>query len=135
VSALDAIRMRPPCTAALAGGWMLEVIEKDVTASIEEVGTDPRAEAIYDADALGPNLTLRPPGPGDRMTVFGSPGSKKLSDLLQQHRIPTNARACWPVVCESGSVAWLVGVCRAEGARVGPRTRRVLHLRLRAPCN
>jgi tRNA(Ile)-lysidine synthase len=114
---------------------MLEVVEKDLTASIENVGADPRAEAIYDADALGPTLTLRPAGPGDRMTVFGAQGSKKLSDLLQQHRIPTTARACWPVVCESGSVVWLVGIRRAEGARVGPRTRRVLHLRLRAPSN
>jgi tRNA(Ile)-lysidine synthase len=135
VSALDEIRMRAPCTVALAGGWMLEVVEKDLTASIENVGADPRAEAIYDADALGPTLTLRPAGPGDRMTVFGAQGSKKLSDLLQQHRIPTTARACWPVVCESGSVVWLVGIRRAEGARVGPRTRRVLHLRLRAPSN
>jgi tRNA(Ile)-lysidine synthase len=124
VSALDEIRMQPPCTVALAGGWLLEAVEKDVAVSIENVSADPRAEAIYDADALGPNLTLRPPGPGDRMTVFGAQGSKKLSDLFQQHRIPVNARACW-----------LVGIRRADSARVGPRTRRVLHLRLRAPCN
>jgi tRNA(Ile)-lysidine synthase len=129
----DEVKLRPPCTMALAGGWMLEVVEKDVAAPIENVKTDPRAEAVFDADAMGQNLILRTPGPGDRMTVFGAQGSKKLSDLLQQHRIPISVRPLWPVVCESGSVAWLVGVRRAEGARVGPRTRRLLHLRLRAP--
>jgi len=135
LTAREEVRLQPPCTVALAGGWMLEVVEKDVAVSIENVRTDPKAEAIFDADASGPDLTLRAPGPGDRMTVFGAQGSRKLSDLFQQDRIPANARACWPVVCESGSVVWLVGMRRAEGARVEPRTRRVLHLRLRAPSN
>jgi tRNA(Ile)-lysidine synthase len=133
VSSLEEVRLRPPCTVALAGGWMLEAVEKDLAAPIENVRTDPQAEAVFDADAMGQNLVLRAPGPGDRMTVFGAQGSKKISDLLQQHRIPISVRPCWPLVCEAGSVAWLVGVRRGEGARVGPSTRRVLHLRLRAP--
>jgi len=133
LSSLEEVRLRPPCTVGLAGGWMLEVVEKDVAAPIENVKTDPSSEALFDAEAMGENLVLRAPGPGDRMTAFGAQGSKKISDLLQQQRIPISVRPHWPVVCESGSVAWLVGVRRAEGARVGPRTRRVLHLRLRAP--
>jgi tRNA(Ile)-lysidine synthase len=131
--ALDEIRLQPPCAAALNGGWVLEVVEKDVAEPIQEVGTDPRSEVVFDADALGRNLILRAPVPGDRMTPFGAHGSKKVVDLFQQHRIPVTARPSWPVVCESGSIAWLVGVRRAEGARIGPSTRRMLHLRLRAP--
>jgi len=133
MSSLNEIRLQPPCTVALSADWMLEVVEKDLAAPIENVRTDPRAEAVFDADAMGHTLTLRAAGPGDRMTAFGAQGGKKISDLLQQNRIPVGARACWPVVCEAGSVVWLVGVRRAEGARVGPGTRRLLHLRLRAP--
>ena len=129
----DEIRLQPPCTVTLAKGWMLEVVEKDVANPIENVTADPRAEAVFDADAMGHSLILRAPVPGDRMTVFGGQGSKKISDLLQQDRIPVDMRPGWPLVCEAGSAVWLVGVRRAEGARVGPRTRRVLHLRLRAP--
>ncbi len=67
------------------------------------------------------------------MTPFGAAGSKKLSDLFQEGKVPAAARPLWPVVCQSGSIAWLVGLRRAEVARVGPHTRRVLRLRLVAP--
>lgn len=127
------VRLQPPCSVALAGGWWLEAVEEDSAAPVGNLRTDPRTEAVFDADALGGDLTLRAAGPGNRMTAFGAKGSKKISDLLQQDRIPVAARARWPIVCQSGSVAWLVGVRRAEGARVGPRTRRVLRLRLRPP--
>lgn len=129
----DEIKLQPPCAAELAGGWVLEVVEKDVAEPIGNVGTDPRSEVVFDADALGRSFILRAPVPGDRMTPFGAHGSKKVADLFQEHRIPVAARPFWPVVCESGSITWLVGVRRAEGARIGPSTRRMLHLRLRAP--
>lgn len=133
LAARQEILLEAPCAVALEDGWALEVVEKHVDEPIETVGIDASAEVLFDADALGPGLVLRVPAPGDRMTPFGAHGSRKITDLLQQHRIPVAARAAWPVVCASGTIAWLVGVRRAEGARVGPRTRRILHLRLRAP--
>jgi tRNA(Ile)-lysidine synthase len=135
MAAQEEIRLRAPCTVPLAGGWVLEVAEKDLAAPIEHVETDPKAEAIFDADAVGRNLALRATAAGDRMTIFGGQGSRKISDLFQQHRIPASARSHWPAVWETGAIVWLVGVCRAEGARVGPGTRHLLHLRLRAPAS
>ena len=67
------------------------------------------------------------------MTPFGAAGSKKLSDLFQEGRVPAAARPLWPVICQSGSIVWLVGLRRAELARVDVHTRRVLRLRLIAP--
>jgi tRNA(Ile)-lysidine synthase len=131
--AIDEISLEAPCTVSLQGGWVLEILERDVIEPIDDLGTDPRAEVIFDAEALGARLFLRAAAPGDRMTPFGAQGSKKIADLFQEHRIPVGARAAWPVVCGAESIAWLVGIRRAEGARVDAATRRILHLRLRAP--
>ena len=131
--ALGEVRLKPPCTLPLAGGWALEV---DVLSAVRRTGnfkTDVKSEATFDADALGEDLALRAPRSGDRMTPFGAGGSKKVSDLFQQARIPVAVRALWPLVCQSGSPVWLAGLRRAEGARVDARTRRILRFRVRAP--
>ena len=133
LEAQDEVRLQVPFNLPLVNGWFLEVAEEAVAKGTRNFRTDARWETAFDAEAFGRDVTLRAPRPGDRMTPFGAPGSKKLSDLFQEGKIPTAARAMWPVVCQSGSVAWLVGLRRAEVARVGAHTRRVLRLRLVAP--
>ena len=133
LEAPDEVRLRVPFRVPLENGWFFEAAEEAVAKGTRNFRTDARWETAFDAEAFGRDVTLRAPRPGDRMTPFGAPGSKKLSDLFQEGRVPTAARAMWPVVCQFGSVAWLVGLRRAEVARVGAHTRRVLRLRLVAP--
>jgi tRNA(Ile)-lysidine synthase len=121
-----------PFRVRLGNGWWLEAAE-EAARGAQGFRTDARWETAFDAEAFGRNATLRSPKAGDRMTPFGAVGSKKLSDLFQEANIPAAARPRWPIVCQSGSVAWLVGLRRAEGARVEQRTRRVLRLRLIPP--
>lgn len=130
---LAEVPLKLPCSLPLASGWVLEADQVNAARRTESFKTEMKSEATFDAEALGEDLTLRAPKLGDRMTPFGASGSKKLSDLFQQERIPVAARALWPVVCHSGSAAWLVGLRRAEGARVDARSRRVLRFRLRTP--
>ncbi len=47
-------------------------------------------------------LTLRPRRPGDRMTLPG--GTKKLSRLMIDEKIPASWRASLPVVCQGGQI-------------------------------
>lgn len=45
---------------------------------------------------------------GDRMTLKGIKGSKKLKDIFIDHKIPLNERATWPVVTDGdGQILWL----------------------------
>ncbi len=127
------VRLQVPFRVRWGNGWFLEASEQVARKGSHDFRTDARWETTFDAEAFGREVSLRAPRAGDRMTPFGAAGSKKLSDLFQEGKVPAGARAMWPVVCQSGSVAWLVGLRRAEGARVETRTRRVLHLRLIAP--
>jgi tRNA(Ile)-lysidine synthase len=133
LEAIDEVRLRVPFRYPLENGWVFEAAEEALAKGTRNFRTDARWETAFDAEAFGRDVTLRAPRPGDRMTPFGAPGSKKLSDLFQEGKVPAVARGLWPVVCQSGSVAWLVGLRRAEVARVGAHTRRVLRLRLVAP--
>jgi len=133
LEAQDEVRLQVPFRLRLANGWSFEAAEERMVKAPRDFRTDAKWETAFDAEAFGREVTLRAPRPGDRMTPFGAPGSKKLSDLFQEGKVPAAARAMWPIVCQSGSVAWLVGLRRAEVARVGAHTRRVLRLRLVAP--
>lgn len=124
---------RAPRRLALDAGWAFEAsLETRPPGRDRWLGGSPH-EIRLDADALGPDFELGAVRRGERMTPFAGAGSARISDLLQQARIPVPARASWPVVRQGGTIIWLVGIRRAEGARIGSRTRRVLRMRLAAP--
>ncbi len=129
----DPIRFAPPCSLSLDGGWRLEAAVDSCTPALRKARPDPRWEVLVDADACGTAFVIDAPRPGDRMTPFGATGSRKVSDLLQQEKVPPAARAGWPVLRQGGAVVWLVGVRRSEGARLGPSTRRIIRFRLIGP--
>ena len=87
---------------------------------------DPADEATWvltcPADALMGNLRVRNWQSGDRMQPFGLDGSKKLSDLFREQRLPTTARQGVLVVEDDAGIVWAVGVARAERTRTSPTT-------------
>jgi tRNA(Ile)-lysidine synthase len=78
------------------------------------------------ADRLAGNLQVRHPRPGDRLQPFGLAGHKKLSDLVQEKRIPRESRAGLLVVVDGAGPLWVVGVAQAERTRVLPATRQAV---------
>jgi tRNA(Ile)-lysidine synthase len=92
-------------------------------AGAEGVG-DPADEATWrltcPAAVLAGNLKVRNPRPGDRFQPFGLDGSKKLSDLLREHRVPSGDRPGVLVVTDDAGILWVVGVARAERTRLLP---------------
>lgn len=92
---------------------------------------DPRQppdRAVVDMTAVSGALTLRAPRTGDRFHPLGAPGSRLLSDLFIDRKIPRPQRRRWPVIADQSGILWVVGVALAERARVRPATTRCLLL-------
>ena len=52
---------------------------------------------------------------GDKMTVKGMLGRKKISDIFIDCKIPTKDRELWPVVCDSDdNIIWLPGLKKSK---------------------
>ena len=73
-----------------------------------------------DCQPLQGNLRLRNWRQGDRMAPLGLDGTKKLSDLLRERRVPAAARSGVLVVEDEEGILWAVGVARAERTRLLP---------------
>ncbi len=90
-------------------------------------------QAWLDAGALGPTPALRTRREGDRCQPLGMAGrSKLLAEIFTNAKIPTPARACWPLLLNSaGDIAWVCGLRVDERARVTPASQRIAHVALR----
>jgi tRNA(Ile)-lysidine synthase len=74
---------------------------------------------MLDAAALGPEVTVRAWGHGDRMRPAGLGGSKTLQDLFTDRKVPRAERATWPVVEVDGEIACVPAVAVGERFRPG----------------
>ena len=92
---------------------------------------------LLDAEACGLDLAqggrlwVDAAAPGDVMCPLGMHGqSKKLSDLLNEAKVPAADRPQVPVVRTSptGAVVWVAGIRPDERVRTLPRTRLLLEL-------
>ena len=72
----------------------------------------------FDAEILGPELTLRPWKQHDRMQVFGSGGQKKLSDIFIDKRIELPYKKDFPVLESDGHIIAVMGLKRSNNAPV-----------------
>lgn len=88
------------------------------------------AEAWFDWDSLAPPLVVRSRADGDRMRPFGLGGTKKLQDLFVDEKVPRHVRARVPVVADRDGIVWVPGLRSDERVALGPRTSRVLHVRI-----
>ena len=78
------------------------------------------------ADAISGNLRLRNPRPGDRFRPFGLDGTRKLSDLFRELRIPEDRRRDLLLVEDETAILWIVGVARSEKTRLLPSSDRIV---------
>ncbi|MCP4291758.1 MAG: tRNA lysidine(34) synthetase TilS [bacterium] len=64
------------------------------------------------------NLKVRNWQQGDRIQPFGLDGSRKLSDLFREQKIPADERSGMLVVEDDEGILWIVGLARAERTRL-----------------
>ena len=82
--------------------------------------------AWFDADQLTFPLTIRTFNPGDRMTLLGMTGHRKIKKLIGERKIPLDQRHRIPLLISANTILWVVGVRRSGQAVLSDRTRRVL---------
>lgn len=87
----------------------------------------PNVEYV-DLDRMTEPLTLRSWRAGDRLQPLGMDGTKRVSDLLTEAKVPPHRRAAVCVLTTENHVAWVVGHRLAHPVRVRPDTRRVARL-------
>ena len=127
---LQSQRMEKPGRYGLGHGLVMtleEVLPPDPSAL--KLAADPNTAHI-DAGTVRWPLTVRPPRPGDRIKPLGLTGSKKLSDLFIDKKIPRRRRGLVPILVSGEEVIWAGGLCLSRLAAVGPQTKTALRARL-----
>jgi tRNA(Ile)-lysidine synthase len=87
--------------------------------------------AAFDLEALDPPLLARTWRAGDSLVPFGMTGRKKVSDLLNEQKIPRNQRRDIHVVEDQRGILWVIGHRRSNRAPITAETHRLLVLRVR----
>ena len=83
---------------------------------------------VVDASELDGPLVIDSVRPGDRMRPLGMKGTRKLSDLLVDAKVPRRDRGRVPVVRSGERIIWLAGVRMSEDFRLGPDSSRAVRL-------
>jgi tRNA(Ile)-lysidine synthase len=74
-----------------------------------------RNRFLVDLEQSGIPLTIRNRQNGDRMTLKGMTGSKKVKDIFIDMKIPLAQRDDWPIVTDSeGRILWLPGLKKSS---------------------
>ncbi len=101
-------------------------------AGMDDIDDDP-STALIDAAKVGGALSVGPVLPGDRMRPLGMDGTRKVSDVLTDAKVPRRRRGLLPVVRDGDRVVWVAGVRMSDEYRVDPGTRTAVLLRWTAP--
>ena len=83
---------------------------------------------VVDLDVGTDTLTVNAPREGDRFRPLGMQGTKKVSDLLVDEKVPRRRRPTVPVVRDGDSIVWVAGVRMSEEYKVTPSTTRAVRL-------
>ena len=84
----------------------------------------PRRAGLALPVAPGGTVTVRSRRPGDRIRPLGAPGSRRLKEVLIDHRLPRYDRDRLPLLClgpEGATIAWVPGVTVDERFRLTRR--------------
>lgn len=104
-------------------------LEAEVTPGVPPRPTD-AWEAQFDADELsGSCIYIRTWEKGDGFRPFGMRGTKLISDVFVDAKVPKHKRMTWPLFCIDSEIAWVVGIRRGQQAMVTDKTQRTLVLR------
>lgn len=113
IPAVDSIPIDAPLCLAPASGSEIDP------------AAGPRT-AWLDLDLVEFPLVLRPWSEGDRMRPNGACGSKLVSDILIDAKVPRDRKQRSYVLVQGERVLWLCGHRLAEGCRASPTSKRVV---------
>lgn len=90
--------------------------------------------AYFDADSVDlSELEVRTWQHGDVMEPFGMRGSRKLSDIFTDAKIPVDRKHTVPILLYHGTILWVAGIRASRHYPVTAQSRRFIELCLRTP--
>ncbi len=90
------------------------------------------SEAYFDISVLdGAPLTVRPWQKGDRIKPYGMRGSKKVSDIFTDAKVPVDRKSGIPIVTKDDRILWVAGLRASSHYPVTDATRRIVVLKIR----
>jgi tRNA(Ile)-lysidine synthase len=98
---------------------------KTFKGAIESFLFDDERRAYLDWSKLYFPLTIRSRRPGDVYRPLGTPGRKKLKEIMRAKGIPLGHRQRLPVFLSRGTIVWVLGLPAAEEFKVGAGTREI----------
>jgi tRNA(Ile)-lysidine synthase len=105
-----------------------------ISFSIEEypgkIQGDEKREIWVDHDSLRTStFIVRSWRPGDKFQPLGMSGTKKVSDLFVDKKIPRQHKYSYPLILNGESVVWVCGLRMADPFKITKNTRRAVHIR------
>ena len=82
--------------------------------------------ALFDADEVKPPFTVRYRKSGDKMSLKGISGTKKLSDIFTDEKIDRYERDYIPIVEKDGEILYLCGLRQSGKYSVSEKTKKYL---------
>ena len=73
-----------------------------------------------------PPLYVRSVREGDRIQPFGMEGTKKLSDIFIDRKIPKGKRKRIPLLADLKSVLWIPGIALSQRVKITDMTEKVV---------
>lgn len=114
----------PGYTTAPGFGLTLEAVEGPVPSNLRT----PPFQALLHPDSVGSPLLLSAPVVGDRFRPLNAPGSRLVSDLFRDRKVPAYLRHRWPILRDRDGILWVLGLAVAHRVRIRPSSERVLRL-------
>jgi len=87
---------------------------------------DNNRRALLDAGKVRFPLLVRSRREGDRYRPLGSPGRKKLKEIMRAKGIPASDRDRHPVFFSGEQIVWVLGLPVAEDFKISPATREII---------
>ncbi len=84
--------------------------------------------ALIDLDAIESGLSVGSAHEGERMRPLGMRGSKKVSDVFVDAKIPRRQRSGIPVIRDGERIVWVAGVRMSEEYKVTDATARAVRI-------
>jgi tRNA(Ile)-lysidine synthase len=91
---------------------------------------EPGHMAIFDLDQIQGPLRIRSRQAGDRMTLFGMQGSKKVKDIFIDNKVPRRLRDSMPVLTDEENILWLPGIKRSNLAIKTVNTKQIVTIHI-----
>lgn len=85
-----------------------------------------RCSQVLDAEKAGNAITVRTRRTGDRVQLLGSKGSRLLSDVMTDKKIPRSERERVPLIERDGEIIWIAGIAPCRACAVERASKRAL---------